>query len=480
MIRKPVILALAYVLSIACSSTIRAQSRANPWSAMASLDLQGIHDILRDNHPGPVDPENQRYARWLEEGLAQASERTRAVRSYSDYTRVLRFYMNGFQDGHLGVSFTITPEEVRWPGFIIGPDDNGAAQVVYADSDAGVKQGEHLLSCDGKTLDELMKERVDPYFWNSAIPHQRPLHFYRLFQMSQDDYGNRLKSCRLSSGEVTLKWRRADRAEFDRTLNAALGRRGRDPGLKQLNGVWFISVPTLAYSGEANVKKIRAFLSTLQEKALELRKSVVVFDVRGNHGGASAWGEEIASALWGHAWVKYVVDGFDETVDWRASPANIKWMELMVDRQSKAGLAESAAYVRRVVDSMKAANAAGKPLARFEDRPKARTQPSENPVKGKVYLLTDGECASACLDFADLMRRLPGVTQVGLPTSADAIYIDNTTADLPSGLGVLGYSLKVYRNRVRGNNEWYEPQIRWPGGTMTDEALAKWISSLAQ
>ena len=478
MMRKLVVFVAVCSASIACSFTTHAQSQPDPWSAMALRDLQGIHDILRDNHPGPVDPENQRYARWLEEGLAQASERARAVRSYSDYTRVLRFYTNGFQDGHLGVGFNITPEEVRWPGFVIGADDNGAAQVVYADPDAGVKQGEHLLSCDGRSVDDLMKERVDPYYWNSAIPHQRPLHLHRLLHLDPGDSAYRLKSCKFSSGEVELNWKRAQRTDFEKVLDEARGRKGRDPALKQVNGVWFISVPTLAFSGEANVKKVRAFLSNLKEKSSELRKSIIVLDVRGNHGGASAWGEEIASVLWGRDWVKYVVDGFDETVDWRASPVNIKWMELMVDRQSKAGLAESAAYLRRVVDTMKAANSAGKPLARFEDRPKSRKLPSENPVTGRVYFLTDGECASACLDFADLLRRLPGVTHVGLPTSADAIYIDNTNADLPSGLGVLGYSLKVYRNRVRGNNEWYEPQIRWPGGAMTDEALAKWISSL--
>ncbi len=66
----------------------------------------------------------------------------------------------------------------------------------------------------------------------------------------------------------------------------------------------------------------------------------------------------------------------------------------------------------------------------------------------------------------------------GLPTSADAVYIDNRNADLPSGLGVLGFSLKVYRHRVRANNEWYEPQIRLPNGPLTDEAIAKWVLTL--
>jgi len=101
-----------------------------------------------------------------------------------------------------------------------------------------------------------------------------------------------------------------------------------------------------------------------------------------------------------------------------------------------------------------------------------------NPISGRVYLLTDGECASACLDFADLVRRLPGVIHVGQPTSADAIYIDNTYQELPSRLARVGYSMKVFRNRVRENNEWYEPEVRWPGGEMSDDAVAKWIASL--
>jgi hypothetical protein len=77
------------------------------------------------------------------------------------------------------------------------------------------------------------------------------------------------------------------------------------------------------------------------------------------------------------------------------------------------------------------------------------------------------------------VRRLPLVTHIGLPTSADAVYIDNTESILPTGLAVLSYSLKVYRNRVRANNEWYEPAIRWRGGVMSDAAITTWVAQLA-
>jgi hypothetical protein len=74
---------------------------------------------------------------------------------------------------------------------------------------------------------------------------------------------------------------------------------------------------------------------------------------------------------------------------------------------------------------------------------------------------------------------LPGVVHVGQPTSADSIYIDNTGMMLPSGQGQLSYSLKVYRNRIRGNNQWYEPALKWPGGALTDESVAAWVKSIA-
>jgi hypothetical protein len=42
------------------------------------------------------------------------------------------------------------------------------------------------------------------------------------------------------------------------------------------------------------------------------------------------------------------------------------------------------------------------------------------PPKAKVFLLTNYTCLSACLDFADAVRSIPGATHIGSPTRADA------------------------------------------------------------
>jgi hypothetical protein len=468
--------ALLFTLSLA-ALTAHAQDAA--WATFVRNDLQAIHDLLRDNHPGPVDPENSRYREWLEAGFSQAAQRGASARSYGEYERALRFYTNGFQDGHIGIGREISPDEVDWPGFVVDPSPDGAAVVTHAEADSNVHVGDRVTQCDGHSVDNLMKERVDPYFWNSAIPHERGRHFDRLFQVYAHDPIGKLKSYLFSSGEVTLQWRQTSREDFARVLETGSRDPSRAPRLYQVGGVWFVSIPTFAYSSEAAVARIRALLQNLKTTLPELRKSTVVLDVRGNHGGNSSWGEEIATIIWGKDWVQRIEDSFDDTVDWRVSDPNIERMTAMIERDKKAGLTESAAHWARELDMIKAARAEGKVLARIEERPKEiKGPPPANPVTGRVFFLTDNECASACLDFADLVRRLPSVTHVGLPTSADAVYIDNTFAMLPSGLTGLGYSMKVFRNRVRKNNEWYEPAVRWPGGPMADAAVAKWVSAL--
>jgi hypothetical protein len=96
-------------------------------------------------------------------------------------------------------------------------------------------------------------------------------------------------------------------------------------------------------------------------------------------------------------------------------------------------------------------------------------------LASKVVLLTDGWCASACLDFADLLLAIPGVRHVGAATYADAVYIDNRSVRLPSDLGWFGFSMKVYRGRPRGHNQPYVPTSPYEGMTWDTPTLQAWL-----
>src|SRR3546814_12288574 len=82
-------------------------------------------------------------------------------------------------------------------------------------------------------------------------------------------------------------------------------------------------------------------------------------------------------------------------------------------------------------------------------------------LKGPVYFVTNGSCASACLDAADLWKEL-GAIQIGQETSADTLYMDVRQDVLTSGLAGVSIPMKVYRGRARGSNEPLRPVHPYP------------------
>ncbi|WP_299322946.1 S41 family peptidase [Parasphingopyxis sp.] len=455
---------------------------ASIWAELALGDLEAIRDLLAENHPGPVDLENSRYGEWLRDGFAEASQRAGRADSMADYERTLRFFVNGFRDGHIALGLNYQPRIYSWPRFLVRRSvDGNADSVFYSNTDA-VPVGAKLQSCDGQAVDALLGERVDPYFFNADIPHTRRWYVPRLFTLDPGDEELQLAQCTfLIDGEtraVDLEWARLS-ARTRSEQFASLRSDRPELGIAERDGIVFVGLPSFVQTG-SRARTMQAVIDEIGERRDELRSRAVVFDVRGNGGGNSAWGVAVAQALYGEEWVSRITESFDATVDWRVSAANMAHLDGIFETVSRDGLADAAEYVDGVRTAMAAALERDEALVRTSD---PGTEPSgpppANPISGRVYFLTDSRCGSACLDFADVMRRLPGVTHIGLPTYADAIYIDNTVALLPSGLARFSYSLKVYRNRVRGNNEFYTPEIPWPGGPMTDEAVTAWIGELA-
>src|SRR5262249_38303654 len=162
---------------------------------------------------------------------------------------------------------------------------------------------------------------------------------------------------------------------------------------------WFVSLPSFNYFG-ASATGITALLGEMTARAGELRAATVVFDVRGNGGGNSAWAEKVAAAFWGERWVARIGDSFDWTVDWRGSADNIAHLNRVIERTQRDGLTEAAQSWAKARDALVAAQKKGQSLVRVAETPKTAAGPAPvNPVTGRVFLLTDGACASACLDF---------------------------------------------------------------------------------
>ncbi|MGB8601380.1 MAG: S41 family peptidase [Rhizomicrobium sp.] len=456
---------------------------------MTRGDLKAVHDTIAANHPGVVDPQNPGFKDWLEKGYAKALAVADQAKSFEDYQRALRLYKTGFRDGHVGVIFHLNPDTLSWPGFVLYGTKATNIQAVAAEPDAGVKAGDRLLGCDGQNVDALLAAHTDAYYWNADIPHLRYGAINRMFLRPQGwsitqpelDTRQQIKICQFSSGTVTLKWRGGDYADVLAKYDAALAT-PQEPKLRQIDGVWLLSAPTFYFPTDNGIAKMKAFIADVTAKAPDLRKGPLIIDVRGNGGGSSRWGDMIVSAIWGEPWLTYLGGKDVSYVEWRVSQANVKqigWIMNFVRKQGGMTPDELKAYSAFRDQMATGVQQHAALLRQPDDAQSPPALPASNPVTGKVFFLTDRSCGSACLDFADRMHSLPGVTQIGLPTYADSVYLEANIVPLPSGIAELEYPMKVYRNRARGNNEWYEPKMRWPGGPMTDDdAIVRWVKTL--
>ncbi len=475
-------------LGVACSDAATGPSLADEaslqsgqhadWPTLAMGDLRAMHDLIRDNHPGPVDAGNPQFNAWLEAGLAEALPLAEAAHSRSDHEYALRVYANGFADGHLGVRFP-PRNAALWPGFLTTTDARGITRVSVTAPGALIPLGAALLGCDGEDAAALLHRRVQCPLANPAVPQRLGLASPWLM-IAADDAAPPFARCRFDEAEreIDLRWQPISSAALQQRITEAQGILRPPLGLREVAGVWFVSLPSFQWTG-ADLARMQAFLADLNQHAAQLHEvRHVVIDLRGNDGGDSLWGEAVASALWGRDHVSAVEDSLDGSVEWRVSERNATAVQSDAAAIRAEGQAEAAEEFSAIAAKIAALSGTGTALLPAPEPVGPAPEPFPSPFQNPVYVLTEPHCASACLDFMDLLRRLPGVVQVGLPTSADTTYLELASAPLPSGQATLAYAMKVYRNRARRNNEWHDPAIPWPGGAMTDEAVAAWIASL--
>ena len=205
---------------------------------------------------------------------------------------------------------------------------------------------------------------------------------------------------------------------------------------------------------------IASITQSIEARAGTLRSlDRIVFDLRGNGGGDSAFGTRIARALWTaevyRDWVPVSAGG----VDWRATADNAAHVHGIAEKHASRGRSEAAQSWTRLAERLDAAVAAGEDYARQNFRTREITRTLESPVSADVIVITDDACASSCLNFMDELLALPGVLHVGEETSSDTQYIDVRYVNLPSRVGRLFIPLKVYRDRRRPPGGTYVPQI---------------------
>jgi hypothetical protein len=281
---------------------------------------------------------------------------------------------------------------------------------------------------------------------------------------------------------LPLQWRATDGPGLRASVGRVASLPARRLELRREDGgrtLW-VDVPTFYVSADSEVAAMHALIDSVRAEAGRNHEwRLLVLDLRGNSGGSSEWGDELAGAVFGAAWAKAARDwlGDGVYVQYRVSADNLATARASVrEAEQRHGAdSRSVADVRELADSMEAALRRGDALL---GRPGPRAgvpRPAPAPVPGKVVVVTTASCFSACLDFLDVLRLHPAVVQVGETTGVDTDYMENWGRPLPSGLSSIGYPMKVFRNRRRLNNQAYAPRVPWTGAMGDTGALRRWI-----
>lgn len=480
-------LGFALMSSLAVSSHAFAEDPVD-WKGLTQTDLKAAHNIMLESHPGPVDEENPEFADNAERAFENVMSLAEGVNSEAGYIFALRAYASAFRDGHFWIIANPTEEtKALWPGII--PDwRNDTFVISRTAAEESELQGAELRSCDGKSAAELMRSHV--FRFSTGKPDQIA-YWARNAPVLLVDQGNpfvsRLKKCAFRRGGKTftarLHWREMDDQANALLSKSTFGDRPA-PGVREFSpGMYWINLPNFSPRGEEEVSAVSGAISRVAEMSDALKNAkVVVVDVRGNQGGNSSWGVEFIDALWGEQYRESRQPPSATAVDWRASQGNLEHMDYLEQVLKSQGREQVyVEYVLPVKEGMKEALAKGEPFYRQEgsdDDEGEVESPVSNPVQGKVYFLTHGYCASACLDFADLMLSLENVTHIGYPTSSDTNYLELRVVDLPSGRARMGVPIKVYRGRKRANSEFYNPEIRYDSLDWSDQAIEAWVTGV--
>lgn len=480
MLRHLLALVLASALVPQPAAGQPATESAGLWRQLFERDLDHLERLIPTHYIYAVHPGGREWNALFRRSLDQARREAALVRDFASYRAVLQHFVVSFQDAHFSAYFNVASRRARWPRFTVRYQ--GGSYVVAHSALPTVREGAAVIACDGHPLHDWVDRLAEYLGGPPRLETTRASIARQLFV----DSGNPLhavpRTCRIGDSNISLEWVSAPGTgpgavtEPERTSHSAPTLTDASASISRFgaDGAW-VRIGTMIPSTPEQAAQFRQVI----EGASALRdKRIVVIDVRGNSGGTYNWFMAFLRGLYGQPYA-------DHHARARLEIANV--IMNLPAQTPEAGVPGGAAAIESPADPpmdamtpLRVRELAGGGTMVFM-RPPADALPLSpasppNPVRAKVYLLTDYGCASACISFVDEMMRFPGVVQIGGET-----HIDRRSGgwperfELPSGLAFVRMGRMVREGRRRGENETWVPTHRFAGDIADTEAVQRWI-----
>lgn len=292
---------LLFTSLILSAAIAHASPDATDWNAAAVQDMQFAIDTVRSSHAGAVSGQLD-VTVPLEAGGRVGMIEASNVKTEQDYRRAMVRFIDSFGDPHTGINLRLKIQ--AWTGLVLDRVD-GQYRVMWSEPNWHQPlppQGAIVQSCDGVWIGTYLKNNVAPFI-NHSMEYVTTASESSRQSMFDIGLGWTPKHCVFtladgSSHQYDLPlWAVADGIGGERIeqVRKQFEAKGRPVGLYQLGaGMYWVAMP------DFNGARSAAAYERLYVQLAALKKpSWVVFDLRGNGGGDSSWGNRALQALYG-------------------------------------------------------------------------------------------------------------------------------------------------------------------------------------
>ena len=452
------------------------------WRASALEDVEAAYRMLRDDHPGAA-PEvgDRQFQTTLEEAHARAAREASQVDSFAGYAAVLARFANAFGDKHVRSRPVLEVARPEWAGLIVS---RRGSHWIVADAEQGSPVGTlldaELLSCDGRTPDDWGEQILGHYRADWSIDAQRIQTAPWLLISDGNPFVPRPSSCVFAQPgraerPVELDWRHVSRSILAARMDKVSLFGAAGFGVRKAGSGYWIALQELTENAVPVEAEVKA-------RAAEIRRApFVVLDLRGDGGGSSMFGDEIAGAILGDGYVKAVVgepvaDCGAEVI--RVSEDNLRQLQMYHDVLGPKRGPEFIKTFDDLLNRAKSARAAGRGFTGPLTCPQKAKPPRPAPAyRGTLFVLTDGVCFSSCLDVVSNWREL-GAIQLGQTTDADTHYTEVRDDLMPSGLSTFSTMMGVDMSSPAREGPFVPSEI-YEGDIRDTTAVEAWVVRVA-
>ncbi|USX27615.1 S41 family peptidase [Oxalobacteraceae bacterium OTU3CINTB1] len=453
---------------------------ATDWNAIARADMKFAIDKVRSSHAGSVSGQID-VAAPLEAGARTGMLEAADAKTEQDYKRALVRFIAGFGDPHTGIRLDLTTK--AWTGVVLDHVD-GKFRVVWSEPDWPQPlppRGAVVQSCDNVWIGTYLKSNVAP-FSNHSLEYPTTLSELARVAMFDTGLGWTPKQCAVeqadgSTRQYALPLRALADGIGDARIDAVRKHykaKARPVGLYRLaaDKQW-VGMPTFngAVAGEA-------YTALYPQLAALKHTGWIIFDLRGNGGGDSSWGNRALQALYGEAYGEQLGNTASYVKSLIADQATIDQYRQFASKKEFA--ASKAAFDEAIV-KLEASLARGEPLARVDDTSKddataLAAKVRRRPGGPRVAAIIDRGCFSSCMNFVQQISSMSDTVLLGEPTIGYSPYGEIGRYELPSGQGALFVPSAIY-TAFQATREPFVPAVRYDGNMADDDKLMKWVDA---